>query len=175
MVTARARALAMACVGGSGRPGRASVGDLLRCSAREGERKREASPRQRHFWLRLASGRDGLSRAPVPRFCHARNDPTYQRHTGTLHSGIRIGHARPQILVSSAETATHGPHMVQLSFTPSPPQHLPLSCPAPCLVRVGPSTRRPRACRRCRAARQARLPPRSQRRARPGLGPPRGP
>ena len=65
MVTARARALAMACVGGSGRPGRASVGDLLRCSAREGERKREASPRQRHFWLRLArtlaSGRDGDS------------------------------------------------------------------------------------------------------------------
>ena len=49
MVTARARALAIACVGGSGKPGRASAGDLLRCNAREGERRREASPRQRHF------------------------------------------------------------------------------------------------------------------------------
>ena len=65
MVTARVRELAMACVGGSGRPGRASAGDLLRCSAREGERKREASPRQRHFWLRHASGRDVASGAIV--------------------------------------------------------------------------------------------------------------
>jgi hypothetical protein len=40
MVTAGARALAMACVGGPGQPRRASAGDLLRCSAREGERKR---------------------------------------------------------------------------------------------------------------------------------------
>ena len=47
MVTAGARALAMACVGGPGQPRRASAGDSLRCSAREGERKREASPRQR--------------------------------------------------------------------------------------------------------------------------------
>ena len=37
----------MACVGGPGQPRRASAGDSLRCSAREGERKREASPRQR--------------------------------------------------------------------------------------------------------------------------------
>ena len=49
MVTARARALAMACVGGSGRPGRASSGDLLLFIAREGERRREASPRQSKF------------------------------------------------------------------------------------------------------------------------------
>jgi hypothetical protein len=34
MVTARARALAMACVGGSGRPGRASAGDLLQARGR---------------------------------------------------------------------------------------------------------------------------------------------
>jgi len=50
MVTARARALTMAYVGGLGRPGRARRRSyLLRCIAREGERK-EGVVASRTFW-----------------------------------------------------------------------------------------------------------------------------
>ena len=68
MVTARARALAMACVGGSGRPGRASSGDLLLFIAREGERRREASPRQAN----LAAARERKRRGVNESVCDAR-------------------------------------------------------------------------------------------------------